>query len=104
MPIKDKDKIKKEIISILPQQPGVYRFLDKDGKIIYVGWNHVCMAYDYSHQIFGIAQVDKERGVRNYKKDVLWIFSCFLFDFVYKKHLKLRVEVKLGFVENKDVA
>ena len=37
MPIKDKDKIKKEIISILPQQPGVYRFLDKDGKIIYVG-------------------------------------------------------------------
>ena len=37
MPIKDKDKIKKEIISILPHQPGVYRFLDKDGKIIYVG-------------------------------------------------------------------
>ena len=37
MPIKDKDKIKKEIISILPQEPGVYRFLDKDGKIIYVG-------------------------------------------------------------------
>lgn len=37
MPIKDKDIIKKEIISILPHQPGVYRFLDKDGKIIYVG-------------------------------------------------------------------
>ena len=37
MPIKDKDKIKKEIISILPQEPGVYRFLDKEGKIIYVG-------------------------------------------------------------------
>ena len=37
MHIKDKDKIKKEIISILPHQPGVYRFLDKDGKIIYVG-------------------------------------------------------------------
>ena len=37
MPIRDKDKIKKEIISLLPQEPGVYRFLDKDGKIIYVG-------------------------------------------------------------------
>lgn len=37
MPIKDKDIIKKEIISILPQQPGVYRFLDEGGKVIYVG-------------------------------------------------------------------
>ncbi|MBR4802571.1 MAG: excinuclease ABC subunit C [Bacteroidales bacterium] len=37
MPIKDKDIIKKEIISILPQEPGVYRFLDAEGKIIYVG-------------------------------------------------------------------
>ena len=37
MHIKDKDIIKKEIIALLPQEPGVYRFLDADGKIIYVG-------------------------------------------------------------------
>ncbi|MBQ3382876.1 MAG: excinuclease ABC subunit C [Bacteroidales bacterium] len=37
MHIKDKDTIKKEIIALLPQDPGVYRFLDSAGKIIYVG-------------------------------------------------------------------
>ena len=37
MRIRDKDTIKKEIISLLPHQPGVYRFFDSDGKIIYVG-------------------------------------------------------------------
>ena len=37
MPTKDKDTIKKEIIPLLPQEPGVYRFLDSTGKIIYVG-------------------------------------------------------------------
>ena len=37
MHIKDKDTIKKEIIALLPQEPGVYRFLDSSGKIIYVG-------------------------------------------------------------------
>ena len=37
MHIKDKDTIKKEIISLLPHQPGVYRFYDSTGKIIYVG-------------------------------------------------------------------
>lgn len=32
-----KDKIKKEIIDLLPHEPGVYRYYDSDGKIIYVG-------------------------------------------------------------------
>lgn len=32
-----KDKIKKEIINILPHSPGVYRFYNNEGKIIYVG-------------------------------------------------------------------
>lgn len=32
-----KDKIKKEIIDILPHSPGVYRFYNSEGKIIYVG-------------------------------------------------------------------
>ncbi len=32
-----KDKIKKEIIDLLPRSPGVYRFYNGEGKIIYVG-------------------------------------------------------------------
>ena len=32
-----KDRIKKEIINILPHLPGVYRFYNSEGKIIYVG-------------------------------------------------------------------
>lgn len=32
-----KDRIKKEIIDLLPHDPGVYRYYDSDGKIIYVG-------------------------------------------------------------------
>lgn len=37
MQILDKDRIKKEILPLLPFLPGVYRFLDSTGKIIYVG-------------------------------------------------------------------
>ncbi len=33
----NKDKIKKEIINLLPDEPGVYRFYNNSGKIIYVG-------------------------------------------------------------------
>ena len=34
---RNKDKIKKEIIELLPHEPGVYRFYNNEGKIIYVG-------------------------------------------------------------------
>ena len=37
MQLSYKDRIKKEIIPLLPHQPGVYRFYDNAGKIIYVG-------------------------------------------------------------------
>src|SRR5574344_236944 len=38
MPVSDKDTINlREKISLLPDEPGVYRFLNSDGKIIYVG-------------------------------------------------------------------
>jgi excinuclease ABC subunit C len=38
MPVNDKDTINlREKISLLPDEPGVYRFLNSDGKIIYVG-------------------------------------------------------------------
>lgn len=37
MPLGSKDITKKDMIGLLPGEPGVYRFLNSDGKIIYVG-------------------------------------------------------------------
>lgn len=37
MPEKIKDSTLKQLVRTLPDKPGVYRYLDKDGKVIYVG-------------------------------------------------------------------